>query len=107
MGNEGARIFGMKEAPVPVQKSIDFLVSTVRISHSISALGNASLTDLGCRLMVLLEKRLLAISHLLRARIWSGSPISSSYGSRIGGTVESLLCPREGVPQAVVDDRGQ
>ena len=39
-------MFGMEEAPVPVKKSLEYLVATVRISSGVSALGNASLMDL-------------------------------------------------------------
>lgn len=71
-GNEAARAFGMGEAPVPVKKSVEFLVATVRISSDISALGAASLMDVNCRLTVPLETRLLAISHPLKARTGPG-----------------------------------
>ena len=39
-------MLGMKEAPTPVKESLEYLVATVRISPSVSALGNTSLIDL-------------------------------------------------------------
>lgn len=77
-------MFGMDEAPMPVKKSLEFLVATVRISSGISALENAPLMNLSCRLTVPLETRLLGISHLSRARTGPGNLISSSYSEDRG-----------------------
>ena len=34
-GNEGARFFGMPEAPIPIKDSVDFLVATVSACYAI------------------------------------------------------------------------
>ena len=38
-------MFGMEEAPMPLKKSLEYLVATVRNSSGVLALGNASLMD--------------------------------------------------------------
>ena len=76
-GNEAARHFGMKEAPVPVKKSVEYLVATVSISLGFLDLGIASLMNMSCRLTGPLETRLPAGFRLLRARTGPGD--SSIY----------------------------
>ncbi len=99
-------MFGMEEAPVPVKKSLEYLVATVSISSGISALGNAWLMGLICRLTVPLETRLLAIFHRSRAGTGTGSRVSSSKSPRIGGTELDLFYHGEEFLEAVMDDRG-